>query len=136
MARDEQELQRRRKRLHLTLLLRAVLSMLYHQNLVRHSALEEENRVGEVWKWDLHLVHLLEVCRVLVNRDNRPDPCYLQVKRLQHEPRVFSVEGPLTFLRGGRKWQEVHNGSAYINTSPCRFRFSAVEVLIPLRDLL
>jgi len=96
--------------------------MLYHQNLVRHSAFEEENRMGEVWKWNLHLLHLLEVCRVLspiVKAILILD--VLQVKRLQHEPRVFSVEGSLTFLRGGRKWQEVHNGSAYVNTGPCGF---------------
>jgi len=53
------------RRSYLLLLLLTVLSMLYHQNLVRHNVFEEENRLGEVWKWDLHLVHLLEVCRVL-----------------------------------------------------------------------
>ena len=76
MARNEQELQRRGQLLYLPLSLPAVLSMLYHQNLVRHSALKEENRVGEVRKWDLHLVHLLEVCRVLSNRHNGLDPFF------------------------------------------------------------
>ena len=48
--------------------------MLYHQGIVRHLALEEEIWMGEVWKRDLHLVHLLEVRQMLVIRRNCPDP--------------------------------------------------------------
>ena len=49
----------------------------------------------------------------LITNHSLPDSCCLQVKRLQHEPRVFSVEGRLTLLRRGRKMQEAHNGSTY-----------------------
>ena len=44
--------------------------MRYHQGIVRHRVLEEE----KVRNRDLHLVHLLEVCRALVNRYSCPDP--------------------------------------------------------------
>jgi hypothetical protein len=75
MARNEQELYRGGQRSDLPLLLPAMLSMLHYQNLVRHSALEKENGMGEVWKWDLHLVHLLKVRQVPANRPQFPDPC-------------------------------------------------------------
>jgi len=33
--------------------------------------------VGEVWKWDLHLIHLLKVCHVLIGYCNlSSDPCF------------------------------------------------------------
>ena len=51
-----------------------MLSVLYHEVLVRHGALEEENGVGKVWERDLYLVHLLEVRPLLVNHHNCPDP--------------------------------------------------------------
>jgi len=95
--------------------------MLYHQGLFRHGALEEENRMGEVWNWDLHFVHLLEVRPILVGRHGCPDPRRLQVERLQHESRVLFVEGRITLLRGGRKMQEVHNRSTFINATSRRF---------------
>ena len=47
--------------------------MQYHQDFVRHQ-LEEEIRRVEVRKRDLHLVHFLEVRRILISRRNRPDP--------------------------------------------------------------
>jgi len=96
--------------------------MLRHQGLVRHCLLEEENRMGAVWKWDLHLVHLLKVGGVCAIRHNlSPDPCCFQVKRLQQESRAFSMESPHTRLRGGRKPQDVHNRSTDVNTTPCGF---------------
>ena len=48
--------------------------MLYHQGFVRYLAFEEEIRMGEVRKRDLHLGHFLEVRRPLVNRHGCPDP--------------------------------------------------------------
>ena len=48
--------------------------MLYHQGFVRYLAFEEEIRMGEVRKRDLHLGHFLEVRRLLVNRHGCPDP--------------------------------------------------------------
>ena len=83
--------------------------MRYHQDLVRHRALEEENGVGKVWEWDLYFVHLLEVRRLLFSHRSYPDLSCLQVKRLQYKPRIFSVEGRIALPRRGRKMQEVHN---------------------------
>lgn len=93
--------------------------MLYHQILIRYSALEEENWMGKVWKWDLHLVHPVQVRRVLVDFYSWPDLCRLQVERLQHESRVFAVEGRLTLLRRSREMQEIHNRSTYVDTTSC-----------------
>ena len=76
-----------------------MLFVLYHQILVRNL---EETRMGKVWEWDIYLVRLLKVRRVLVNR-SCPDRSRLQVKRLQHEPGAFSVEGHLTLLPRSRK---------------------------------
>ena len=121
MARNEQELQHRGQRSDLPLLLPPVLFVLYHQVLVRYGVLEEENGVGKVWERDLYFVHLLEVRRLLVNHHDCPDLYYLQVKRLQHEPRIFSMESRITLVRRGRKMQEVHSRSAYVNTTPCGF---------------
>ena len=60
--------------------------MLYHQGIVRHHALKEE----KVRERDLHLVHLLEVRRILVNHRNRPDPVVSRandyIKNLVHSP--------------------------------------------------
>ena len=109
MARDEQELQHRGQRSDLFLLLTPVLSMLYHQGLFQNSILEEENWRGEVWKWDLHFVHLLEVRLILVSHRGCPDPRHLQFGRVQREYRALSLEGRLTLLCGGRKMQEVYN---------------------------
>lgn len=65
------------------MLLLGVLSVLHHQDLVRRNALEKENRMGEVWKWDIYFGHLLEVRLVRTYHHSCPDPCCFQVKRLQ-----------------------------------------------------
>ena len=77
MARNEQELQHRGQRSDLPLLLPPVLSVLYHQVLVRYGVLEEENGVGKVWERDLYFILLLEVRWVFVDRHSYPDPSYL-----------------------------------------------------------
>lgn len=57
----------RGQRPNFPLLLCRMLSMLYHQVFVRHILREEEDGVGEVWMWDLHLLHLFKVCLVFVS---------------------------------------------------------------------
>ena len=63
--------------------------MLYHQDFVRHQREEEIPRF-DVRKRDLHLVHFLEVRRILIDCRNRPDPVVSSsndyIKNLVHSP--------------------------------------------------
>ena len=64
--------------------------MLYHQDFVRHLALAEEIRTAEVRKRNLHLVHFLEVRRIIISRRNRPDlvvsSSHEYIRNLVHSP--------------------------------------------------
>ena len=87
----------RRDGLQGSLFLCAVLSVLHNQVLVRHPPRKEEDRVGEVWTWDLYLLRFFKVCLVVVNLAHSPHllfpgqtitagTLYLQLGKLSYLP--------------------------------------------------
>jgi len=61
MAWDAQEMYPRRQRLHDILFRPPMLIVLHHQDLVRFGSLREEDELGKVRCWDLHVFYVFQV---------------------------------------------------------------------------
>lgn len=94
-----------------------MFSLLHHRVLIRHISRDEEDRLRQVWTWNLYLIRLIKVCRLYLWILS----LFSQIKRLQQEPYAFTLESPLTRLRSGRESREVHDESTFLNTTTSRF---------------
>lgn len=81
MARDTQEVHPGRQRLHDLLFRRPMFLVLYCQDLVRFGTLREEDKLGEVRCWNLHILYVFQV-RIILSHPLIPftddDPRHLE----------------------------------------------------------